>query len=275
MHFRKLSTTMAILAAAAGVSAFSASAQAVVIDNDGASLTIDPEVTLTNGNVAFGFSGGLVNPTLTGTLRAVNADDACVRARVDSYDGATLLHSEHGVKHCLTDDLAQAWPVNLHGYFNAQIDSVTVAVEKENTQGWSTQDDREIRMDTFADSVTILGAGVDLGGFSYAAGAPTSAASVDWPIANGQVTPSYDGYVHFEGFSRCGRVDLRIKDENGVQLAEVPGPQHCPPDLAHYAYRDTLNSYTSPLAAKVEVRLETKSGGIWNLVSSKTVSIAQ
>jgi hypothetical protein len=131
---RKLSTTLAILAAAAGVSAFTTSAQAVVIDTDGASLTTDPEVTLTPGKVAFGFSGGLVTPTLTGTLRAVNADDACVRARVESYDGATLLHSEHGVKHCLTDDLAHAWPVYLHGYSNAQIDSVLVAVEKENTQ---------------------------------------------------------------------------------------------------------------------------------------------
>ena len=275
MHHRKLSTTLAILAAAAGVSAFTASAQAVVIDNDPASLTTDPEVTLTNGNVAFGFSGGLVTPTYTGTLRAVNADDACVRARVDSYDGATLLHSEHGVKHCLTDDLAHAWPVDLHGYSNALIDSVTVAVEKENTQGWSTQDDRDITMNTFSDLVTILGTGVDLGAFGYAAGAPTFGASVTWPIANGQVTPSYDGYVHFEGFSRCGRVDLRIKDENGVQLAEVPGPQHCPPDLAHYAYRDTLHSYTSPLAAKVEVELQTKSGGTWNKVSSQTVSIAE
>jgi hypothetical protein len=127
-------------------------------------------------------------------------------------------------------------------------------------------------MDTFADSVTILGLGVELGGFAYSAGAPTSAARVGWPIDNGQVTPSYDGYVHFEGFSRCGRVDLRIKDENGVQLAEVPGPQHCPPDLAHYAYRDTLNSYTSPLAAKVEVRLETKSGGTWNKRSPRRPS---
>ena len=275
MNHRKLSTTLAILAAAAGVSAFSASAQAVTLDSDSTSLTTDPEVTLTPATISFGFSGGLVTPTLTGTIRAVNADDACVRARVDSYDGAALLHSEHGVKHCLTDDLAHAWPVNLHGYSNALIDRVEVAVEKENTQGWSTVDDREHTMKTFTDLVTVFGTGVDLGGLPYAGGAPTFGASVSWPIANGLVTPKYDGYVHFEGFSRCGRVDLRIKDENGVQLAEVPGAQHCPPDLAHYAYRDTLNSYTSPLATQVEVRLETKTGGTWNKVSSKTVSIAE
>ena len=275
MNHRKLSTTLAILAAAAGVSAFSASAQAVTLDSDSTSLTTDPEVTLTPATISFGFSGGLVTPTLTGTIRAVNADDACVRARVDSYDGAALLHSEYGLKHCLTDDLAHAWPVNLHGYSNALIDRVEVAVEKENTQGWSTVDDREHTMKTFTDLVTVFGTGVDLGGLPYAGGAPTFAASVSWPIANGLVTPKYDGYVHFEGFSRCGRVDLRIKDENGVQLAEVPGAQHCPPDLAHYAYRDTLNSYTSPLATQVEVRLETKTGGTWNKVSSKTVSIAE
>ena len=216
-----------------------------------------------------------MTPTLLGTLRAVNADDACVRARIDSYDGATLLHSEHGVKHCLTDDLAHAWPVNLHGYSNALVDNVVWAVEKENTQGWSTQDDRDMSMKTFADLVTIYGSGVDLGALGYAAGAPTFGATVTWPIADGQVTPKYDGYVHFEGFSRCGRVDLRYLTESGVQLADVPGAQHCPLDLAHYAYRDTLNSYTSPLVSKVEVRLETKTGGTWNKVSSKTVSIAE
>jgi hypothetical protein len=275
MHHRKLSTTLAILAATAGVSAFSTSAQAVTVDTDSTSLTADPEVTLTDATVAFGMSGGLVTPTLLGTLHAFKADDTCVRARVDSYDGATLLHSEHGVKHCLTDDLAHAWPVNLHGYSNALVDNVDIAVEKENTQGWSTLDDREHTMKTFADLVTVFGTGVDAGAFGYAAGAPTSGATVTWPIVNGLVTPKYDGYVHFEGFSRCGRVDLRIKDENGVQLAEVPGAQHCPPDLAHYAYRDTLNSYTSPLAASMEVELQTKTGGTWNRVSSKTVSIAQ
>jgi hypothetical protein len=64
------------------------------------------------------------------SAQAEKADDACVRARVDSSDGATLLHSEHGVKHCLTDDLAHAWPVNLHGYSNALVDRAVVAVER-------------------------------------------------------------------------------------------------------------------------------------------------
>ena len=76
MQHRKLSTTLAILAAAAGVSAFTASAQAVVIDSDSASLTTDPEVTLTNGNMAFDFSGGLVTPTTPASARASTASTA-------------------------------------------------------------------------------------------------------------------------------------------------------------------------------------------------------
>ncbi len=275
MQHRKLSTTLAILATAAGVSAFTASAQAVVVDNDPASLTSDPEVTLNDANLAFDFGSGTTIPTLTGTLAAVNADDACVRVRIDSYDGATFLHSKPGTKHCLTNDLLHEFSVNLAEDGDALTDRVVVKVEKENTQGWSTQDEREIVMNTFTDSFTILGAGIDIGGDGFAAGVPASSATVSWPVIDGQVTASYEGRVHFDGFSRCGRVRLRYLDESGAQLDAIPGPQHCPPDLAHYGYKDVIAGAPSALVTQVEVQMQSKSGGSWNTVDSETVSIAE
>ena len=48
MHHRKLTTSLAILAATAGVSVFAATANAVVVDYDDVSLNGD-EVDLTDG----------------------------------------------------------------------------------------------------------------------------------------------------------------------------------------------------------------------------------
>ena len=75
MHHRKLGTTLAILATTAGVSVFAGNAQAVVVDNDGFGLTGDSEVSLTDANIAFDWTGGQMIPRLTGTLNADNADD--------------------------------------------------------------------------------------------------------------------------------------------------------------------------------------------------------
>ena len=57
-----------------------------------------------------------------------------------------------------------------------------------------------------------------------------------------------------------------------MQLDAIPGPQHCPPDLAHYSYRDEIASVPSPLVTQVEVVMQTKSGGNWSKVDSETVS---
>ena len=102
---RGLSTALAILAAAAGVSAFASSAHAVVIDNVDASLTSDPNVTLTDANVAFDFTASVATPKLTGTLEAIDLDGRCVRVRLSSYNGDTLLHSKPGTMRCPTNDL--------------------------------------------------------------------------------------------------------------------------------------------------------------------------
>jgi len=275
MHHRKLGTTLAILATTAGVSVFAGNAQAVVVDNDGFGLTGDSEVSLTDANIAFDWTGGQMIPRLTGTLNADNADDLCVRVRVDSYDNGTFLHTKPGITHCLSDDNHHEWSVNLNEDADALTDQVVVKVEKENAQGWSTADERTINQNVFDDSVIVSGTGIDIGGPGFAAGLPTSPATIDFSLDQGLVTATYDGVVHFDGFSRCGRVKLRYLDEAGVEIDKATGPQHCPPDLAHYGYQDTIVSVPDPLVTDVEVIVQSKTGGNWNKVNSETVSIEE
>jgi hypothetical protein len=277
MNHRKLRSSLALLAATAGVTVFAASAQAVVIDTDPASVTGDPqgEATLTDANVAFDFTGGQMVPRLTGTLNADNADDLCIRVRLESYDGATFLHDKAGAKRCLNNDAHHEFSVDLSEDADALTDNVVVVVEKENAQGWSTADSRTIDQNIFDESLIVSGAGIDIGGPGFAAGNPTSPATVDFSLDQGLVSATYDGDLHFDGFSRCGRVKLRYLDEAGVELDKATGPQHCPPDLAHYAYYDVIASTPNALVTQVEVIMQSKSGGSWNKVDSETVSIEE
>ena len=87
-------------------------------------------------------------------------------------------------------------------------------------------------------------------------------------------TANYNGYYHFDGFSRCGRVKLRLLDETGTQVEAVNGPQHCPPDLAHYSSK-TSSPALRPVVVEIEVVMQTKSGGQWNDVDSELISIAE
>jgi hypothetical protein len=277
MQHRKLGTTLAMLAATAGVTIFAASAQAVVVDNDSVSLTGDPEVTLTDANLAFDFSGGLITPKLTATLEVDNGDDACFRPRLASYDGDTLLHDKPGTKRCIGNDLHHEFAINLPEDPDALTDRVIVSIEKDDgPQGaWATKDERDENLNTFSDSFIVFGTGVDIGGSTFAGDSPSTSALVGWSIDDGPATASYTGYYHFDGFSRCGRVKLRMLDENGTQVEPVNGPQHCPPDLDHYFYRDELASTPSGDVVEVEVVMQTKSGGQWNDVDSEFVSIAE
>ena len=104
---------------------------------------------------------------------------------------------------------------------------------------------------------------------------PLNSASVAWSIADGLATATVNGNVHFDGFSRCGRIRARFLDEAGTLVEAINGPQHCPPDLAHYAFGDVLASTPSALVTDVELLLQSKTGGNWSTVNSTTVSIAE
>ena len=69
--------------------------------------------------------------------------------------------------------------------------------------------------------------------------------------------------------------EAALPRRSGHAARRDPGPQHCPPDLAHYSYRDKIASVPSPLVTQVEVIMQTKSGGNWSKVDSETVSIEE
>ena len=106
--------------------------------------------------------------------------------RIDSYDDGTFLHTKPGITHCLTDDLHHDWPVNLNEDADALTDEVVVKVEKENTQGWSVADERTFEQNTFSDTFWVFGTGEDIGGSSFAGGAPSTPALMGWSIDQGR-----------------------------------------------------------------------------------------
>ena len=267
---RGLSTALAILAAAAGLSAFASSAHAVVIDNVDASLTSDPNVTLTDANVAFDFTAGVATPKLTGTLEAVDLDGRCVRVRLSSYNGDTLLHSKPGTMRrprttCITSGTSTSPKTATRSPTGLSSRSREGRAGLVEARGSGAQDVRPVG------SVTLNANGFDLGGAFFSGGTPTLPAVVSWSIDDGQVTPLYDGVLHFDGFANCGRVQLRYLDEAGAELDVLNGPKHCAPDNDYYSFGDRLDSFTSPLVSQIEVVMQSDSGGEW----SDTVSIEE
>ncbi len=286
MQFRGLTTTLTVLAATVGLGAVAIGAQASavvkppVVDNDGVTLIGSTELALTDGNVAFSFANGAITPHLTATLEGENADDLCVRARIDSYEGATLLHSAYSKKRCLKRDKPYTQAVDFSEVPDARTDSVIVAIEKENAQGWTTVDDSApgfLDVKTFADEVRILGLGVDYGGDAYAGGVPTSSAHVTYDLDNGLATAQLDGFIHLEGFSNCARIQLLVLGAGPLSpVAEtINGPKHCPADLSHVSFHDVLATTPSGSLNQVQIVLQTKNGGSWLNAGNQTVSIAE
>ena len=201
MHHRKLTTSLAILAATAGVSVFAATANAVVVDNDPVSLDGD-EVDLTDGNLAWDYSNGRVTPKLTGRLEATNADDTNVRVRIDSYNGSEYLNTEEGGAMFVDDDTWHHWSVDRPGISNATTDRAVVAVQKETVNGWETQAETTVVMTTHSDFFTVLRQGIDIAGTGWYAGAPSTNAVLSWPIEDGQVTPDVQRHEAAHGGPR-------------------------------------------------------------------------
>jgi hypothetical protein len=276
-HSRRLRSALAIVAAAAGVSAFAPNAQAVVVQSEYVGMTGDPQEVLRSW-LDLDFTGGRVTPRLDdGTLAIDDAAGSCFAVRLTEYDGATRLHSKRGAKHCVTDAGYHEFPINLVGVGDALTDKVEVEIEQQTAaQGWQRTEGREVILETSPDSVTFDANGIDLTGptNTTAGGTPTSAATVSWPIDNGLVTPTFDGYVIVEDFLPCARVRLLLRDEDDALVEEVRGPKHCAPDSGYHRFHDELAGTPSTLVTEMEVILERRAGGSWIEVESDTVSIA-
>src|SRR5690349_8639428 len=100
MH-RKVSATLAVLAATVGASAFAGSAQAVTI-SDTALVSAAGKDASVIGNVTWDFTDGQITPSFSGTLGA--DDDRCFRVRMVSYDGDTVVQDKHGAKKCFATE---------------------------------------------------------------------------------------------------------------------------------------------------------------------------
>jgi hypothetical protein len=264
MQFRKIKTATALLAVAAGVSAFAGSAQAAVVDNDGFSILGDPEVTLTDANIAYDWTHSTVAPRLTGTLTMVNGDDACFRVRADSYDRyGTLIGTAYDDRsgHCRHKDAEKDLPIDMSAPAAPYVHQVIVSVEKKGNDEWKSKGEYNASLlSPHDDSVQIIGSGVDVGGLGFYAGDPTGSAKVSWAIGDdGRLTANYDGWLHFDNFGRYGRVMLRALNNAGKVQANQAGPDRIPKDNGHWPFEDKL-SVTSEDSVRLSVVMQTQLG---------------
>ena len=276
MFNRKLTTTLAILAATAGLSVFAASANAVVVDNE--FLMLDSEEhDLSGGNLAWDMSNGLVQANVTGLLSIENGDDTCARIRRDYYNGDDHFDTQYSPALCAQDDDRHEWQVIYVGTGHALTDKVVVAIEKQSLNDWTTQDERTFRLNTFLDQFTVTRQGIDIGGDdAFAGGAPVNPAEVTWPIDEGLVTPEFETWLHLDNLAGdCGRINVRFLTEDGDYLDSRASDHRCAPDNNHHSWRLEIPSYTSGLIGKAEVQAQTRVANRWATSGSRTVSIRE
>jgi hypothetical protein len=173
-----------------------------LVDNDPfPTLSHDPnsEVTFADGNVAWWWGNGVVTPKLAGTLHVVNGDDARFRVRVDSFDKDGKL-----VGTAYDDDRVAPHP---YGFPQGHRGEHERGGGRERPQGAcrareaghhrQVADQGRVRLpvlNTFTDSVTIRGSGIDVGGPDFSNGAARAPASVPWKIGDaGTLTATYSG----------------------------------------------------------------------------------
>ena len=275
---RKLTTTLAILVAAAGLSVFAATASAATVDTDLVELSSDqPDFT---GELAFNFSTGMMTPELTGTLSVEDGRNTCVRVLIEHYDGTTLLDSEEGNPMCVEDDDFHSWSVNRHGISNAWTDRVVVSVQSQPFDDWETEDSVTVVLNTQPDDVLINKDGIDVGGPGFAGRAPTSPATMDWGLDDSQITPELDATLHMKGLAGvCGRVRLRFLTEDGHFLASRESDAECPSTNDHRAYPVEIDPYNTSLIGQVEVVAQTDTGPDpahpWARAGGTTVSLEE
>jgi hypothetical protein len=266
MQHRKLTATLAVLAATAGVSAVAGSAQAAVINDSIVQLTSDTEVHLYPGSVAWDYSNGVVTPTVTGTMLMYN--ERCFRVSVTTYDGNKQLDVKHGAKRCIKNDSdTRTQAIDVSGVPDARTDRVTVAVEEQNQNNddWVVREESgkhwwDAELDPYLDTVRLLGDGIDLGGgtFDPSTGSPPSSAAVTWSIDDGKATAVVDETLYLDDMAgMCGRVELRYLDEAGNSVETVDGTAWCPTSNAEEDHRETLSAAPSPQIFQVEVAMQT------------------
>ena len=209
MQLRRIKTATALIATAAGVAAFAGSAQAAVVDNYWLDMSGNPDLQFRDGNMAFDWEHSVTSGHLTGTMNVIkNGDNARFRVALQSEDGHgtqigdTTYDNEAGTLVRTTG--AKDIPVDMDATAAAGVRQVKVLLQKQIAGGsFVTKDYTYATVLTHSDDVTILGAGIDVGGPGFANHAPTDPASVWWTFEDdGQLTAHFTGTLHLDhGFA--------------------------------------------------------------------------
>jgi hypothetical protein len=197
MDNRKLTGTIAVLAATAAAALFSGTAQAAMIDDDDVRQT-STGFDLGNGGFALGeqpgsadldwfYDGGEVHARLTGTPHLNNVTGDCARIRLDYYNAAsTTLATEYGGRVCANDNAHHEWTVDLDEYEDADVAKLKVTLEKQTASGWSTAAYSFHYTNPPEDNVKISTVGVDLGDQSFIGTAPVGSAKMNRQLSGGE-----------------------------------------------------------------------------------------
>jgi hypothetical protein len=286
MYAAKLGTMVAILATAAGFSAFAGSAQAQisgtiggdVVDNDALQVNGDPDISLIDGNVAFEWNRGETSAHVTATIHLTHAERASWRLRVQSFDRSgkrigTAFDDEDGTT--VFNEEVKDIDVDMDATSAPYVARVNVAVQMLNAaDNWVTKASNETNLNLHDDQVTLLGDGLDVGGPGFGSTGPLTPATISWKIGDdGNMTATYSGVMFHDGLALCGRVVLRSL-WMGIQVDELNGPKHCPGDNGFYSDPDTLATAPTSTANGVEVAMQSRNGG-WGDLDTARVTIAE
>jgi hypothetical protein len=300
---RRRRVALAALALAAGIPAVATSAYATIAPGPFPG-TLKGQVTLET--ISFGFTGtpgpistasftgaeaqftwyrGAVGAHLTGTMHVDGGQNALFRVRVDRltvnndvigdpvYDkanGTVIKKSSQDV----TVDMAVPSAPNLG--------KLKIVLEEQGAgPNWRDRGEYYAQFVPRQDDVTILGKHIDVGGSQWDNGAPLDPAVVSWAVgADGALTATYRGYLHFNGFAGSGRVELRNVDPlTGLPGASADGDTHSSDGNGHDVSPQDTVSLTSSSSPTVEVVMQswvpTPDGGYWSDLGSQTVSAGE
>jgi hypothetical protein len=303
--FSRRRATLAMLATAAAVPAFAASAQATLGPVSGSTSiprgqvtletvpfgligSLNPDgvsdVSLMSAESKFTWYNGAVAGHVTGTMHVDNGQLAQYRVRVDGLTGNNdVLSTSYDIKRGTSPSSAsQDIPVDVAvpsapNLLKAKI----VLEEKSSGPNWVERGELFTQAVPRTDDVKILSRHLDVGGIGFANGEPTDDAHVTWALSDdGSLTATYRGYLHFTGGTASGRVELRSIDPLlGTATDSEDGETRDYNGNGPFtADQDTI-TMTSSSSPTVDVVMQTwvdgPDGGHWDDVASERVSAGE
>ena len=308
---RKRGAAFALLATAAAIPAFAASAQATI--GPGSATTAIPGGQVTLETIPFGLVGppdgsghsfrfnsgqakftwyqGKVAAHLTGMMQVDGAKNAQARVRVDSLTvNNEVLGSVYDAKTgTQINSPSQDVKVDMNVPAAPNLGKIKIVLEeKSNTPNWVDRGEYYAQFVPRTDDVTILGPHLDVGGNEWDKGAPLNPATSTWKVNDdGSLTATYRGYLHFQGFAGSARVEVRAIDPlTGFVTASADGKTWSSNGAGHEMFPTDvrvpetipLTSYSPTLDVVIQSWVSTPGeagGGHWDDVDSHRISAGE